>query len=251
MPSQKLIQRLQAVVGLSESDCYALTSMPYTVREFRDGEYILREGDRASQCAVVMSGFLFREKTIGGRAQILSLYIAGDMPDVHTLHLPLMDHDLRSAGPSTIGFVPHSFLRGLLTSSPSLTHAIWRETLIDAAIYREWVANLGARDALARVAHMFCEIAARAEVVGLVKNSEFYLPFTQQNIAYACGLSVVHVNRTIQELRRRGLIERERPMVKLLRREELERVAEFTPDYLHLRGEKGHCKGGTGTQLQR
>ena len=238
MPSQKLIKRLQAVVGLSEDDRTKLANMPHTVKEFTDGEYIVREGDRASRCVIVMSGFVFRQKIVATRSQILSIYLAGDMPDLLTLYLPLMDHDICSAGPSTIGFVPHTYLNDILINSPPLAHALWRETLVDAAIYREWVASLGSREALSRVGHLICELAARLEVVGLLENASFYLPFTQQNIADACGLSVVHVNRTIQELRQRRLIEWERRTLTLLRREELEELADFKPDYLHLRDGK-------------
>jgi CRP-like cAMP-binding protein len=236
MPSQKLIRRLQTVVGLSDEDRIQLANMPHTVKEFTDGEYIVREGDRASRCAIVMSGFVFRQKLVGTRAQILSIYLAGDMPDLHTLHLPLMDHNICSAGPSTVGFVPHTYLNDILTNSSWLIHALWRETLVDAAIYREWIASL-ARDARSRVGHLICELAARLEVVGLLEGASFYLPFTQQNIADACGLSVVHVNRTIQELRQLRLIEWERRTLTLLRRKELEELADFTPEYLHLRDE--------------
>jgi CRP-like cAMP-binding protein len=116
MPSQKLIRRLQTVVGLSDEDRIQLANMPHTVKEFTDGEYIVREGDRASRCAIVMSGFVFRQKLVGTRAQILSIYLAGDMPDLHTLHLPLMDHNICSAGPSTVGFVPHTYLNDILTN---------------------------------------------------------------------------------------------------------------------------------------
>jgi len=234
MPAQKLIERLQALVGLSEDDRNKLANMPNAVKTFAHNEYVLREGGRAFHCAIVITGFLFRQKVVGGRNQILSFYVAGDMPDLHTLHLPLMDHDVCSAGPSTIAFVPHTCLNNLLINSPTLTHAFWRETLVDAAIYREWVANLGARDALSRVAHVFCELAVRLEVVGLLDNHQFRLPFTQQILADACGLSSVHINRTIQELRRGGLIEWKGGLVTLLRRKELAQVAEFTPEYLHL-----------------
>ncbi|MFL5240028.1 MAG: Crp/Fnr family transcriptional regulator [Rhizomicrobium sp.] len=141
MPAQKLIERLQPLLGLSGDDRNQLRNMPTTVKTFADGEYVLQQGDRASSCVIVMSGFLFRQKVAGDRTQILSFYVAGDMPDLHTLHLPLMDHDLCSAGPSTIAFVSHTVLNNMLRNSPTLTHAFWRETLVDAAIYREWVAN--------------------------------------------------------------------------------------------------------------
>jgi CRP-like cAMP-binding protein len=234
MPAQKLIERLQALVGLSETDRDKLVNMPNTVKTFADGEYVLREGDRAFHCAIIMNGFLVGQKIVSGRNQILSVYVPGDVPDLHTLHLLRMDYDVCSAGPSTVALVPHTFLSNLLMNSPTLTHAFWRETLVDAAVCREWVANLGSRDALSRVAHVFCELAARLEVVGLLQKDQFRLPFTQQNLADVCGLSTVHVNRTIQELRRGGLIEWKGRVVTLCRRRELELVAEFMPEYLHL-----------------
>jgi CRP-like cAMP-binding protein len=239
MPSQKLIKRLQILVGLSEEDQTKLANMPNTVKTFADGEYVLHHGDRASRCAIVMTGFLFRQKIVGTRSQILSIHVPGDMPDLHTLHLPLMDHDLLSAGPSTVAFVSHTYLNNMLINSPRLTHAFWRETLADSAIYREWVANLGSRDALSRVAHLFCELAARLHVVGLVENNQFRLPFTQKNLADACGLSAVHINRTVQDLRRGGLIEWQGRILTLPRPKELASVADFMPEYLHLSDGKG------------
>ncbi|MGY3506681.1 MULTISPECIES: Crp/Fnr family transcriptional regulator [unclassified Bradyrhizobium] len=137
-----------------------------------------------------------------------------------------------------MAFIPHSHLQNLLTSSAPLTHVFWRETLINGAVFREWVAALGARSALSRIAHLLCELAARLEVVGLMPNNSFEFPFTQQNMADACGLSAVHVNRMIQELRSRGLIEWERREVVLLNRGELEALAEFNSDYLHIDGGK-------------
>ncbi|MCA6112577.1 Crp/Fnr family transcriptional regulator [Bradyrhizobium cenepequi] len=238
MPSTKLIARLQAVVGLSDDDRGKLANMPHAVRQFADDEHIFRQGDRTSRCAIVMSGFLFRQKIVGSRSQILSIYLPGDIPDLHTLHLSLMDHDLVSAGPSTVAFVSHSFLNSMLVSSPTLTHVLWRDTLVDAAIFREWVANVGSRDALSRVAHLFCELAARLELVGLMEDNGFIFPLTQEHLADACGLSKVHTNRIVQALRRGGLIEWQNHHVKLPRRKELAELAGFMPDYLHFSDNK-------------
>jgi CRP-like cAMP-binding protein len=239
MPSEKLLARLRANGGLCDDDRSKLAKIPHTVKTLVDGEYVLREGDKACRSTIVMSGFLFRQKIVGSRTQILAIYMAGDMPDLHTLLAPLMDHDLRSAGPATVAFVSHAFLDNMLLNSLTLTRALWRDTLADASLYREWVANLGSRDALSRVAHLFCEIVARLELVGLVGNNQFHLPFTQQDLADACGLSAVHVNRTLQYLRRGGLIEWKNHVVTLPRRKELAEVAEFTPHYLYVVGGKG------------
>ncbi|MCK1781205.1 Crp/Fnr family transcriptional regulator [Bradyrhizobium sp. 132] len=164
------------------------------------------------------------------------------MPDLPTLHLPIADCDLCSIGNSTIAAVPHSSLREMMTDSLGLTHAFWRETLIQAAIYREWVENLGARQALGRLAHLLCELTTRMEFVGLADNGSFRIPLTQQGVADACGLSVVHVNRTIQELRALGLSEWENHTVTLLRAQKLQAVAEFSPEYLHQLNPSGGSK---------
>jgi CRP-like cAMP-binding protein len=233
MPQTKLIERLRKSIGLREDDSRALASMPMLVKSFRNGEYISREGERITQCCLVLSGFLYRQKVIGGRTQILSYYVPGDLPDLHSLHLPVMDHDLRSAGNSKVAFVSHAFLRPLLQTWPSLAHVLWRETLVDAAINREWVASLGSRNALSRTAHLICELACRLEIVGESVGDEFQVPLTQQQLADITGLSTVHLNRTLQELRRRGLIVWRKTSVALLNRKELEEIAEFQPDYLH------------------
>jgi CRP-like cAMP-binding protein len=233
MPHHKLIARLRAVVGLSEQDQLRLTRMPYRVKSLADGEYVLREGDKPSSCIVVMKGFLSRQRVVNARNQISSFYLAGDMPDLPTLHLPVVDFDLCSVGPSTIASVPHSFLREMMSESSGLTHAFWRETLIHAALYRQWLENLGSRQALGRVAHLLCELTARMEFVGLADDGSFRLPLTQADVADACGLSIVHVNRTIQELRLLDLIEWQNYTLTLHRPQELQAVAEFSPEYLH------------------
>lgn len=233
MPYDQLISRLQVTTGLSESDRNLLANMPSTVRTFEDGECLFREGDIATRCSVLLSGFLFRQKIAGTRNQMLGFHVPGDLPDLQTLHLPLMDHDISSSGPATVAFVTHATLKDMLANSRSLTHIFWRETLVDAAIHREWIANLGARDAIVRVAHLICELAARLEVVGLVQQNAFHIPFTQKDMAEACGISTVHINRTLQDLRGRGLISWQAKTITLLNRRELEETADFLPNYLH------------------
>lgn len=251
MPHHKLIARLQSIVGLSQQDQVRLSSMPYKIKTLGNGDFLLREGDRPTHSTVVMSGFLSRQRVISSRNQISSFYIPGDMPDLHSLHLPYIDHELCSIGSSTVASVPHAYLRELMAESPQVTQAFWRETLIHAAIYREWVENLGARQALGRIAHLLCELATRLELVGLLDDCSFDLPFTQQNVADACGLSVVHVNRTLQELRYERLIQWEHRSIRLLDRTALEEVAEFSRHYLHtLETGRSPIANGRGPEKQ-
>jgi CRP-like cAMP-binding protein len=229
---ERLIARLQSVAGLTEDERSALNSVPHTIRKLGDRESILQEGDKASNCVALMDGFLYRQKIVGDRRQILSVHVPGDIPDLMTLYLSTMDHDLISAGESTVATVPHSALKSLFEKRPSLVHSFWRETLIDAAIFRHWVGNLGAMDAFHRVAQLFCEIAVRLEFVGLLAQNSFSFPFTQEDVGSACGLSKVHTNRTLQVLRKQRLLVWRGETVSLPNREELEAAADFNADYL-------------------
>lgn len=232
MPHPKFIAHLQAIEGLSDDERRQIAALPSTLRQVSDGETLLRQGEDTSRCVFVVSGFLYQARIVGDRSQILAFHVPGDMPCLHTLLVSPMDADLVGLGPSLVGYVAHSQLKQLLDGSIHLTRAFWRETLIDAAISRQWIARLGAQAALPKVAHLICELAARLEVVGLVKNGRIQMPMTQRHVADACGLSIVHVNRTIQELRGRRLIAWEGSEIELLQPDELRALADFTPDYL-------------------
>jgi CRP-like cAMP-binding protein len=134
-----------------------------------------------------------------------------------------------------VGFIPHEPFREMLNRSPALTHVFWRETLVDAAAFREWVVNLGKRDAISRIAHMICELLTRLQGVGLAAGNAFHFPASQVDVADASGMTPVHANRMIQQLRTRGLIEWEGPRICVLDVVALQALAEFDDSYLHLR----------------
>ncbi|OSJ35676.1 hypothetical protein BSZ19_07490 [Bradyrhizobium japonicum] len=237
MPANLFAKRIREAIGLSPSDHEALRSLRVNERVLSNRELICREGDVATHCTIVLSGFVARYKVIGDREQILCFHVSGDFPDLQTLQLRVLDHNIVSIGPSRVGQVSHTQLQTILDASPKLAHAFWRETLKEAAIFREWVCNVAARDALGSIAHLICETATRLDAVGLVENDSFQLPFTQQDIANATGISAVHVNRTLQLLRSRGLIKWEARTLELIDFQELKRIADFSPNYLHLHPE--------------
>jgi len=179
-PYTKFVRRLESILALSDQDVRLLSEMPTTVRSYRSDQDIVREADMPSQCCLLLDGFLYRHKIANGSTrQIMSFHVPGDIPDLHSLHLDRMDHNLTSLGPTVVAFIPHAYFREILPRSQQLTHALWRETLVDAAVFREWVVNVGAREAIARVAHLLCEIKLRLQVVGLVRDSTFTLPCRQ------------------------------------------------------------------------
>jgi CRP-like cAMP-binding protein len=159
-----------------------------------------------------------------------------DIPDLHSLHLSPMDHNISTLGPAVVGFIPHAPFLEILGRSPRLAHVFWRETFVDSSVFREWVVNLGQRDALNRVAHMLCEIATRLQAVGLArKDFSFTFPALQTDIADAVGISPVHTNRIIQDLRTKQLIEWKGKEIRIAAWQELVLLADFDDGYLHLR----------------
>ncbi len=232
---QPLIRKLESIYVLTDVEKQAVGELPIHVRDLAAGQDIVREGDRPSQCCLLLDGFIQRYKMIGdGQRQIMSFHINGDMPDVLSLHLAVMDHNLGTLAPSKVGFISHQSMRRLIQDHPRIGDALWRDTLIDAAVFREWLVGMGRRDAHARIAHLFCEIITRLDSVGLAPDKSVQIPLTQATLADALGLSAVHVNRVAQELRSEGLITWRGKTLTVNDWEGLKEAGDFDPTYLHL-----------------
>jgi CRP-like cAMP-binding protein len=236
-PLNRLVRRLEVDTSpLSQEEKNAILRLPVTIREIGADQDVLREGDRPSQCYVILEGFQCRYKMLrDGERQIMSFHVPGDIPDLQSLFLEVMDHSLGTITPNKVGFITHDALKELIRAQPGIGERLWRETLIDAAIFREWIANVGSRDAYTRIGHLICEFFVRLRSVGLTKGTTFSFPITQTEIADATGLSTVHVNRSVQQLRADGLISIERGVCTIPDFERLKEAAMFEPGYLHLR----------------
>jgi CRP-like cAMP-binding protein len=183
---------------------------------------------------LLLEGFVARYKfTDKGKRQIFAFHTPGDMPDALSLQLKTMDHSLGTLTPCRIGFVQHEHMRDVFRQHPRLTEVFWRDTLIDASIFREWMIGIGRRSAKTRVAHLFCEMVMRLRAVGLQTGNTVPLPLTQAEVGDALGLSTVHVNRTLQDLRKEDLVEWERGVLTVLDWAGLMLTGEFDPTYLH------------------
>lgn len=229
-------QKLESVADLDPEERAAIERLPATIRTLEPGQDIVRQGDRPTQCCLIVEGFAFRYKMLrGGKRQILSFHIPGDIPDLQNLYLDVMDHSLGALVPTQAAFIPHGAIRDLAGRFPRVFGALWRETLVDAATYREWIVGLGRRSAYARTAHLLCELLVRVKAVGLTSDYSFALPLTQAELADALGLSIVHVNRIIQLLRSRNLVTMRGGKVTVGDWEGLRTAAEFDPAYLHFK----------------
>jgi CRP-like cAMP-binding protein len=157
--TETLVRRLRADRRLSSEHLSALEAIPIVIKQVPENTIIVKEGDRPQQCCLLIEGFASRSKvTMSGIRQIVSFHISGDIPDLQSLFLNVMDHDLNTISPATLGFIQHSVLDALFEKHVAIARAFWRETLIEASIFREWILNLGARPAPQRMAHLFVEL---------------------------------------------------------------------------------------------
>lgn len=232
---EPLIRKLERESPLSEEERAAILGLPRTVREMRADHDVVRERDRPSQCCLVLDGWLHRYKIVeDGSRQIFAFHIAGDVPDLQSLHLRVMDHSLAALVPTTVAFIPHENIRALNLTFPHVADILWRDTLIDAAIFRQWMVGMGRKQAPQRIGHLLCEMFAKLRAVGLTAGYSCKFPLTQTAMADALGLSTVHVNRSLMELRGKGLITLEKQKLTILKWQELQDYAQFDPLYLHM-----------------
>jgi CRP-like cAMP-binding protein len=207
------------------------------VKDIGADEDIVFDGDRPSHSCAILEGFACRYKLLeDGRRQIMSFHIAGDIVDLHAFLLGEMDHSIGTLTPCKIACIPHAALSDIMERYPRIARALWRDTLIDAGVFREWMVGLGRRSSYERIARLLCEVYLRCEAVGLTNGHSYPFPITQTELGDATGLSLVHVNRTLQELRGDGLITLQARTVTVEDWEGLKRAGEFDPKYLHLDG---------------
>ena len=232
----RLILRLEAIGNLSDAEKEGVRNLSMKPQDLRADHDIVLEGDRPWQSCLLLEGFLQRYKMLpDGKRQIMSFHVPGDIPDLESLHLGVMDHSLGTLTASRVAFISHDALRDLIQAYPHIGDLFWRATLIDAAIFREWIVNVGSRNAHSRIAHLICELYLRLKAVGLTEGYSFQAPITQSEIAEATGLSTVHVNRSVQKLRSKGLITLEKAHCTIKDWDALTEAGTFDPTYLHQR----------------
>lgn len=230
-----LIDKLGHRDRLSENEQAIIMEMSTSIRTVEAGDDVVKEGESPENSCLLVEGWATRNKSLSdGRLQITAFHIAGDFVDLHSFLLKPMDHSISALTRCKLALVPHATLKKVTEEQPHLTRIFWLNTLIDAAIHREWMVALGRLPASGRLARLICELYLRLEAVGLAKALTFEFPITQTALADALGISGVHVNRTIQELRRAGLITWQGARVTIKDFDGLRDVAEFDPTYLNL-----------------
>ncbi|MET0182197.1 MAG: Crp/Fnr family transcriptional regulator [Caulobacterales bacterium] len=233
-----MLRQFESISSLSDADRIELARIPLRVRRVEQGADAVVQYEKATESCILISGVLCRYKIVAdSRRQILALHYAGDIPDMQSLYLGVMDHSLCALTPCVLAMMPHKSMKQAERQQPHLAEVFGRYLLIDAAKFREWIANIGRRDALQRVAHLLCEAHVRMHVAGVATGGAFNLAISQKDFADATGLSPVHISRTFRELKERGLVIRRGQLIEILNWPDLQRVADFDPTYLHLKPE--------------
>lgn len=236
-PVACLLRKLRRRDEVSAHEEAVLRAAVGEVAEAPAGRTLIRAGDELSRSVLLTEGLIARYKDLSdGQRQITEIHVAGDFVDLHGFLLKRLEHNIGALTAVRIAYFPHAGLRAITETEPHLARLLWLSTLIDAAIQRERILSIGRRSALACVAHLLCELYDRLDAIGLAGEGAFDLPLTQSDIADATGLTSVHVNRMLRQLRERGLAVVREGKVVLHDADGLADLAEFDPSYLY--GEK-------------
>lgn len=234
----ELLGKLKRLTHLDTQDCEAIAAWPASERALRAEDVLIDQGGSAESCFLLLSGIMARVKLIDdGRRQIVSFHFPGDLLDVQNLFFRVADHGVQALTPARVAELPKAAMLRTIRERPAVAEALWRDTLHDASLAREWMLNLGRRDARSRIAHLLCEIEYRLGGIARPGNGAgFYFPVTQEDIADATGLTAVHVNRTLRILREDGVLDYRSGRITIKDRERICRIARFDPAYLHQLG---------------
>jgi CRP-like cAMP-binding protein len=220
---------------ITSEEEFALRGVLSEVVTFEADQDIVCEHARMTHSNLLLEGWAFRYIGLAdGRRQIVAIHVPGDFVDLHSFPLQIMDHSVATFTRCRVALAPHERLRGVTEKHPHLARLFWLSTLIDAAVHRQWILGSGQRSALEQTAHLLCELQVRLEVVGEAEGRTFAMPMSQAELADALGMSSVHANRVLQELRAQGVVAWRGRRVTILDWERLVSIAEFDPTYLNL-----------------
>lgn len=234
-PVAALVRKLRLRDGLTDREADVLRRAVESVELVPTGHMLAKAGQPLTHAVLVVEGLVARYKDLAeGQRQITEIHVAGDMVDLPGFLLKRLEHHIGALTPLRLAYIPHAALTAITEREPHLARLLWLTTLVDAAIQRERILSIGRRSALARVAHLLCELYVRLETVSLVDGRSFALPIVQLDLADATGLTSVHVNRMLRELRSRNLVTFRNARVDIHDLAGLEELAEFNRSYLFL-----------------
>ena len=234
---EPMVRKLEYRQNLDAADRAALLALPHKVRRLEPHDYIVRQGDLAEHSCVLLAGYCVRQKiVVSGHRQIVAIQMKGEVVDLQNSLLGVADHSVQMLTAGKVAMIPREEIVRIAFERPAVGRAMWLDTLVDGSIFREWVTNVGRRDARTRIAHLLCEFSLRLKLAGLGEQDNYELPMTQEQLADATGLTPVHVNRTIKGLDADRLIDRSTARsISIGDWRKLAEVGDFQSGYLHLR----------------
>lgn len=231
---EPMVHKLTLRSRLGPAETRALLDLPHRLVTANQHSYLVREGDRSDCCVLLLSGFVYRNKIAGsGARQILSVHMRGDLVDLQNSLLDSADHNVQALTRAELAYIPHEAILDVAATHPAIARALWCDTLVDGSVFREWILNVGQRNARQRISHLLCEIALRQQEARLCHGPSYAWPMTQEQLGDATGLTAVHVNRTVQKLRKDGLISTDNQMLTIADFAELQAEGDFNRAYLH------------------
>ena len=237
--AKPLIMKLEQFARLSNGERQVLEDATRDVKVFGPRQDIITEDDKPDNVHLILDGWAARYKVLpNGDRPIMAYLIPGDLCDIHVTLLDQMDHSIGTLSPCRVAYIPREKMNRLMDEHGRLARALWWATLVDEAILREWLVNMAHRPADKRLAHFICEMMLRSKAVGLTDDDSFDLPLTQEELGDTMGLSTVHVNRTLQELRGQGLITNKGKRMIVNDVDQLFEFADYNPNYLHQMGRR-------------
>lgn len=229
-----LVRKLKNFIRLTSEEKQALEKIAQPTRRLGPREDVVRDGDRPRHVNVVLEGWACRYKQLeDGRRQVISIFLPGDLCDPHVFVLRKMDHSLGTLTSVVLAEISEAAIREISLQFPRVAEALWWEMLVTSAIQREWTVSLGQRLATERLGHLFCELFLRLRAVGMTSDTSCEFPITQADLGDAMGLSTVHINRTLKELRAEGLIRLRGRQLTIPDFPALQAASLFDPSYLH------------------
>ena len=240
-----LLAKMEVRTGLGQDDRDAVLGLPFMMRKLGAGANIVRAGQETASCYALLAGFAYRHNIVkDGSRQILGINLPGDLIDLQFAMLRPADNNVQALTAVEIAVIPLSAAIRLMRSRPAIAEAIWSDMLADMSVFKEWIANVGRRDARARIAHIICELAVRQAAIGYGQGEgkgrgagqadRCVLPMTQEQLADTLGLTAVHINRTLRRMDSEGLIKRGRRVVYIPDWNALAQAGDFSETYLHL-----------------
>lgn len=233
-PRNPWAAKLRQFAELSDEDVQTLDRLVAETEVYEADSDVVREGQRVDWVNVLLDGWLGRYHVLeNGRRQITAFLVPGDMCDLHGFLLQEMDHSIAALATSRVARIPRQAIMEVTERRPTLARAFWWSTLVDEAVLRQWIVNVGRRTAYERTAHLVWELFLRLEAVGRTSEFSFRFPLTQQELADTLGMSIVHTNRTLQRLKSEGALSTGNGVLTVRDADKLQAIAGFNPSYLH------------------